>query len=128
MALSLSSTKRVGLSARDDYNEHRPHSALAMKAPAAFARDWRRRNPPAIRPPAVSRYVRAPGSLRETPRQHPTLPCNPNPTTDSHNKWTDERGPASGASARGVAVLRTVAWPFRIVYEAGPTGYECLSF
>ena len=31
---------------RDDYNEHRPHSALAMKAPARFARDWQRNNPP----------------------------------------------------------------------------------
>ena len=30
---------------RDDYNEHRPHSSLAMKAPARFARDWRRNNP-----------------------------------------------------------------------------------
>jgi hypothetical protein len=31
---------------RDDYNEHRPHSSLGMTAPAAFARDWRRTNPP----------------------------------------------------------------------------------
>jgi putative transposase len=26
---------------REDYNEHHPHSALAMKAPAKFARAWR---------------------------------------------------------------------------------------
>jgi putative transposase len=26
---------------REDYNEHRPHSALAMSAPARFARAWR---------------------------------------------------------------------------------------
>jgi len=26
---------------REDYNEHRPHSALAMKPPARFARAWR---------------------------------------------------------------------------------------
>jgi hypothetical protein len=25
---------------REDYNERRPHSALAMKAPARFARTW----------------------------------------------------------------------------------------
>jgi putative transposase len=31
---------------RDDYNELRPHSALAMKAPARFARDWLGNNPP----------------------------------------------------------------------------------
>jgi hypothetical protein len=31
---------------RDDYNEHRPHSSLDMKAPARFARDWRTNNPP----------------------------------------------------------------------------------
>jgi putative transposase len=31
---------------RDDYNEHRPHSSLGMKAPATFAHDWRRNNPP----------------------------------------------------------------------------------
>jgi hypothetical protein len=79
---------------RDDYNEHRPHSALAMKAPARFARDWRRTNPRANRPPAVSRFARPPGSLRETPRQHPALPCNPTQTTDSHTRWTDERGSA----------------------------------
>jgi putative transposase len=27
---------------REDYNEHRPHSALGMKAPAKFAREWRK--------------------------------------------------------------------------------------
>jgi putative transposase len=32
---------------RDDYNEHRPHSSLNMKAPARFARYWRLNNPPA---------------------------------------------------------------------------------
>jgi putative transposase len=26
---------------REDYNEHRPHSALDMKSPARFARAWR---------------------------------------------------------------------------------------
>lgn len=26
---------------REDYNERRPHSALAMSAPARFARSWR---------------------------------------------------------------------------------------
>jgi hypothetical protein len=26
---------------REDYNEHRPHSALGMKSPARFARAWR---------------------------------------------------------------------------------------
>ena len=31
---------------REDYNEHRPHSALGMKAPARFASEWRRTNPP----------------------------------------------------------------------------------
>src|ERR1700716_4191850 len=27
---------------REDYNEHRPHSALGMKAPVRFAKAWRR--------------------------------------------------------------------------------------
>ena len=27
---------------REDYNEHRPHSALQMMAPAKFARAWRK--------------------------------------------------------------------------------------
>jgi hypothetical protein len=26
---------------REDYNDHRPHSALGMAAPAMFARVWR---------------------------------------------------------------------------------------
>ncbi len=39
---------------RQDYNEHRPHSALAMKSPARFAAAWR------------AQHEALPSSLRET--------------------------------------------------------------
>ena len=45
--------------------------------------------------PGTPRAARPPGSLRETPRQHPSLRRNPTQTTDSHTRWTDERGPAT---------------------------------
>lgn len=31
---------------RDDYNEHRPHSALRMAAPARFAHAWKLQHDP----------------------------------------------------------------------------------
>ncbi|HEV2811491.1 MAG TPA: integrase core domain-containing protein, partial [Acidimicrobiales bacterium] len=30
---------------RSEYNDYRPHSALGMLAPAAFARQWRTNQP-----------------------------------------------------------------------------------
>lgn len=50
---------------RQDYNEHRPHSALGMKPPARFARTWRDQH----EPPAAS--LRSPYGL--TPRDGATL-------------------------------------------------------
>ncbi|MGA2321921.1 MAG: integrase core domain-containing protein, partial [Solirubrobacteraceae bacterium] len=35
---------------RQDYNHHRPHSALRMKPPARFARAWRAQHEPLARP------------------------------------------------------------------------------
>jgi putative transposase len=56
---------------RDDYNEQRPHSALAMKAPARFAREWRHNNPP---PDQAARGIslRSPSGL--TPRDTAPTP------------------------------------------------------
>ena len=85
---------------REDYNEHRPHSALAMKTPARFARDWRHANPRANRPPTA-------------------LPGNPTQTTDSHIRWTDEQGPAKGAKPTAdqrherTRDFSAYAWPAR---------------
>ena len=65
---------------RDDYNHHRPHSALGMQAPATFAATW---DPSADAPrPGAA----APRPTASSPR-HPaadldTLP--PAPSTDSH--------------------------------------------
>jgi putative transposase len=56
---------------RDDYNHHRPHSALRMKAPARFAKAWRAQHEPL----AVS--LRSPYGL--TPRDGDT------PTLQQHN-------------------------------------------
>jgi putative transposase len=65
---------------REDYNQHRPHSALAMKAPATFAAAWtpttdaRRPGAAALGPPGL------------TPR-HPAAPVDtlpPRPSTHSH--------------------------------------------
>jgi putative transposase len=64
---------------REDYNEHRPHSALAMKAPARFARDWRRDNPPGDQT-ARGIPLRSPSGL--TPRDTAATPgttLQPNP-------------------------------------------------
>ena len=103
---------------RHDYNERRPHSSLGMTAPARFARAWRGSH-------AEDRPI-TPGDAaqaRRTQQDAPTseaedrigpdhaeqafravplrgtagrLRCKPQPTTDSHNRWTDERGPAIG--------------------------------
>ena len=51
---------------RQDYNHHRPHSALGMKAPA-FARTWSDRQPcPRLAPLAL----RAPSARRGTTTLH----------------------------------------------------------
>jgi putative transposase len=110
---------------REDYNRRRPHSALQMMAPAKFAEAWRqgaeegkvitltaaaqaRRSPQKTpfgavktRPitPRVPNQARSPtrcvrptGSLRETATP---LPFTPTTATDSHSRWTDDRGPAT---------------------------------
>ncbi len=70
---------------RDDYNHHRPHSALQMKTPATFAASWgpaadaRRPGAAALGPPGLTaRHSAAPAD---------TLP--PEPSTHSHTKWTE---------------------------------------
>jgi hypothetical protein len=79
---------------RVDYNEHRPHSALGMMAPAvspaATRPTWR------PRPPAPN-CARPPVSLRSTPAG--SLPCSHLPTTSSHSRWTNERGPVIDRAA-----------------------------
>jgi putative transposase len=52
---------------REDYNEHRPHSALGMKTPARFARAWRAQH----EPPAAS--LRSPYGLTPRDGDTPTL-------------------------------------------------------
>jgi putative transposase len=57
---------------RQDYNEHRPHSALGMKTPARFARAWRAQH----EPPAAS--LRSPYGLTPRDGATPTLTSAPN--------------------------------------------------
>jgi transposase InsO family protein len=57
---------------RPDYNEHRPHSSLAMQPPARFARAWRARH----KPFAVS--LRSPSGLTPPDSDTPTLHTNNN--------------------------------------------------
>jgi putative transposase len=70
---------------REDYNNHRPHSALQMKAPATFAATWtpaadaRRPGAAALGPPGLT--ARRPAAPADT------LP--PRPSTHSHTEWTD---------------------------------------
>jgi len=52
---------------RQDYNEHHPHSALGMKAPARFARTWRE-NPENTRPITKG----APAEGLSTPQDTPS--------------------------------------------------------
>ena len=96
---SLTEAQVMVADRREDYNERRPHSALAMTAPARFARAWRQSNGP----PGGQAARGAP--LREAPR-HAQHRCNPKQTTDSHNSWADERGPASGPIG-----LSSSEWP-----------------
>ncbi len=49
---------------REDYNQRRPHSALGMKAPAAFARAWQPPTPPT---PAVTPALTGSADPGETP-------------------------------------------------------------
>ena len=65
---------------REDYNHRRPHSALAMKAPATFAAAWT----PTTDAPRPGAAALGPPGL--TPR-HPAAPADtlpPGPSTDSH--------------------------------------------
>jgi putative transposase len=66
---------------RDDYNEHRPHSALAMQAPATFAREWRRHNPP-VDQAARGVSLRSPSGL--TPRDTAAAPGTTLQPTPDH--------------------------------------------
>jgi putative transposase len=54
---------------REDYNDRRPHSALGMKSPSGS---------PGLGKPSTS---------------HSPLRCSRTTPTDSHNRWTHERGP-----------------------------------
>jgi hypothetical protein len=55
---------------RQDYNRYRPHRAHGMMTPQAFKTGWE-----------TAGQLAAP------------LPCSHQPTTSSHSRWTDERGP-----------------------------------
>ncbi len=55
---------------REDYNEHRPHSALDMKSPARFARDWRAKQE------ALAASLRSPYGLTPRDGDTPTLQHN----------------------------------------------------
>jgi len=65
---------------RGDYNEHRPHSALAMKTPARFARDWQSNNPPDQAARGIS--LRSPSGL--TPRDTAATPGTTLQPTPDH--------------------------------------------
>jgi len=55
---------------RHDYNEHRPHSALAMKAPARFARAWKAQHD------TLTVSLRSPYGLTPRDGDTPTLQHN----------------------------------------------------
>jgi putative transposase len=57
---------------REDYNEHRPHSALGMQAPAKFARAWRARQD------ALAASLRSPSGLTPRDGDTPNLQHNNN--------------------------------------------------
>ena len=102
---------------REDYNERRPHSALGMTAPATFAKAWRedaesarpitladttqaRRTPQDAPTPGAEDRIH-PDQTEGAPQAAPAVTAIPlptmkrQPTTNSHNRWTDERGPAT---------------------------------
>jgi hypothetical protein len=57
---------------REDYNHHRPHSALAMKPPARFARAW------CAQQRALAASLRSPYGLTPRGGDIPTLQQNNN--------------------------------------------------
>jgi len=66
---------------REDYNTQRPHSALGMQTPAAFAAAW---TPAASAPRPGGASLGPPGLTRRHPDADPdTLPTGP--STDSHS-------------------------------------------
>jgi putative transposase len=66
---------------REDYNEHRPHSALGMQAPAKFARAWRARQD------TLAASLRPPSGL--TPRDGDT----PNPQHNNNHRLSQQVNP-----------------------------------
>jgi len=108
---------------RVDYNEHRPHSALQMMAPAAFAAslqhplpeptataagegiEWRGQltRPASTHSQSHSSPVNGRIWLRTSPqRRHMPTAAGPTIThqqpPSSHSRWTDEPGPVSTGS------------------------------
>jgi len=57
---------------REDYNHHRPHSALGMKPPARFAKAWRAQQD------ALAASLRSPYGLTPRDGDTPTLTSEPN--------------------------------------------------
>jgi putative transposase len=67
---------------REDYNEHRPHSALAMQAPARFVREWRQSNGPPGDQAARDISLRSPSGL--APRDTAATPTTTRQPTPDH--------------------------------------------
>ena len=78
----LAEAKVIVADWRDDYNEHRPHSALAMQAPARFARAWRQSNGPPVDQDARGISLRSPSGL--TPRDTAAAPSTTLQPTPDH--------------------------------------------
>ena len=76
----------------EDYNTRRPHSALGMRTPAAFAAAWSADPTDDARPLAAAR---ADGQRPSVPVPHPS---------GSHSRWIEERGPVSHAPTLDAAV------------------------
>ena len=114
----LAEAKVIVADWREDYNQHRPHSALAMMAPAA--------SPPGWWPRPTSRPREHPSPLPERARSGRSRPLGPRalgppgprsarPTAGavpywryhpptSHTRWTNKRGPVTGIASSGVSV------------------------
>jgi hypothetical protein len=73
---------------RHDYNNHRPHSALAMMTPAAFAKAWREA---AAEGKVITLVTRA---KARTTQQDASVPAAITENQPDHDQGVDQTAPA----------------------------------
>jgi putative transposase len=115
---------------RHDYNHHRPHSALGMRAPLAFARAWEAEHH------ALAASLRSPYGLPPRDRDTPTLHRNNNPPTlttggpmngvrskvlaDGETRSVDEIRRAADALINALLAYDSVTWCLRTGSRKSP--------